>query len=257
MDYQDTPSFYNNEEYFNNYLGCTSYYTALQNVVSKIIGFVEPKNVLEMGSALGTTTNLLAEQYTNVNFTGIDIRRDIVEEAIQLSKGRSNVHFLTADMCEYAKRNLYDYDLIFLLYSFHHILDPLENKEIFLEDCFKNMKANSYLLIAETFLPDGITVLKEDPSISKLFTYRSEEGYASTFWAALENISSDGISLAREVANVSRSEEWQAGLNVNIRKDEYLIEFSWLISQAEKHGFEVVIAEPVNSLMEKAILLRR
>ena len=36
MDYQDTPSFYNNQEFFSQYLGCTSYYIGLKNVVKKI-----------------------------------------------------------------------------------------------------------------------------------------------------------------------------------------------------------------------------
>ena len=94
MDYDKTPSFYNNEEFFNKYLGRTSYYLSLQRVVEKIISLTNSKTVLEFGSALGTTTIKMAETFPDVVFKGIDLRSDVVEKAEESAKDIKNVSFL-------------------------------------------------------------------------------------------------------------------------------------------------------------------
>lgn len=256
VDYQNTPSFYNNEDFFNQYLGCTSYYTGLQNVVKKIIKITNSKKVLELGSALGTTTLAMAKEYSNISFTGSDIRKDVVAKANEDAKKYDNVSFIQVDMCEYVTAStLSEYDLVFLLYSFHHILDPLDNKVEFLKNCYSNMKLGSYLLITETFLPEDIETIKESVGIEQLFEQRAIEGYASTFWATLNSM--DEFEIAKKVANVSFNEELEAGRLVNKRNEEYLVKFSWLVETAKACGFNVVIAEPVNSIMEKALLLQK
>lgn len=257
MDFYKTPSFYNNEDYFNKYLGKTSYYIGLQKVTDKIISLITPTKVLEMGSALGTTTSFLASKYPSITFVGTDIREDVVKQANSISTNTDNVSFFTANMCDLATKSLEEYDLIYLLYSFHHIIDPLENKIEFLKNCYKNMKTGSYLLITETFLPEEITSLKEDQAILNLFKYRSIEGYASTYWEALSGLDKNSLQFATEVAEFSKHEESIAGENVYHRIDEYLINFSWLVDEAKSCGFEIIIAEPVNSVMEKALLLRK
>lgn len=257
-DYKNTPSYYNNEEYFKKYLGCTSYYLSLQNVVTKVVGIINPQKVLELGSALGTTSLLLARRFDHISFVGVDMREDVVKKANECAVDCNNVRFITFDMCSYVETSyVSDYDLIFLLYSFHHIEDPLDKKIKFLKDCFNNMKNGSYLLITETFLPEDIVDLKHDQRIMDLFESRSNEGYASTFWVALETLTEEGINLARLVAEVSSREERKAGQLVNDRKDEYLVKLSWLIEIAKEIGFEIVISEPVNSIMEKVVLLRK
>lgn len=257
-DYKKTPSFYNNEAYFNKYLGCTSYYLSLQNVVTKIVNLIKPSVVLELGSALGTTSLMLARKYEHIHFVGADIREDVVKKANDSAADCSNLDFIACDMCSYAAtKNISDYDLIFLLYSFHHIVDPLDNKIRFLKDCFKNMKNGSYLLITETFIPEESIKLEQDQKIIDLFKIRSEEGYASTFWAALESLSEEGVDLAKSVAKISLSEESKAGELVNKREEEYLVKLSWLVERAKEIGFEIIISEPVNSIMEKAVLLKK
>ena len=256
MNYKNTPSFYNNVEFFNKYLGQTSYYNSLQNVVKKTIKITNPHRVLEFGSALGTTTLAMAKEYPNIVFLGSDIREDIIIKANNNAKTIANATFVQADMCEYvALPTLSEFDLIFLLYSFHHIIDPLDNKAEFLKNCYANMKIGSYLLITETFLPEDVEGLKENSQIEKLFEQRGIEGYASTFWNALNSLQE--VELAKEVANISLKEELEAGFLVNKRKDEYLVKFSWLVEIAKSCGFKVVIAEPVNSIMEKALLLQK
>lgn len=257
MDYEKTPSFYNSEEYFNKYLGQTSYYLGLQNVVDKMIELIRPKQVFELGSALGTTTIQMARKYRDVSFVGLDIRKDIIFQANDASKSMSNIYFIEGDMCEYVNNDLSENDLIYMLYSFHHIIDPEENKVRFLEKCYNNMKEGTFLLIAETFLPDCIKEQKEDKEILDLFKLRAQEGYASTFWASLNSLSSEGLQLSKRIAKTSFREESKAGELVYRREEEYLVTFQWLCEICSSVGFKIVLAEPVNNIMEKALLLKR
>ena len=119
------------------------------------------------------------------------------------------------------------------------------------------MKPGAFLFIVETFLPEEAESYEQDEAILKLWKQRSLEGYASTYWEALQEISPDGLDYAKLVASTSQKEEYDAGCHVFRREDEYLIKFSWLEKTARDCGFEVVLAEPVNCIEEKAILLRK
>lgn len=225
-------------------------------MVKKIIRLTNAHKVLELGSALGMTTLIVAKEYPNVVFCGSDIRADIVEQVNKEAYDYKNVSFMQANMCKHVTSSqLSEFDLFFLLYSFHHILDPLDKKIEFLKNCYANMRDGSYLLITETFLPEDTETLKDSEQIRQLFEYRATEGYASTFWATLSSLNE--IEYAQTVANVSSKEELETGKLVNERNEEYLVKFSWLVSAAEACGFKVVIAEPVNSIMEKALLLQK
>lgn len=257
MDYENTPSFYNNEEFFNKYLGRTSYYLGLQSVVLKLIRLTGSKNVLEFGSALGTTTIRMAKEFPDVSFEGVDLRTDIVDLANEAAKDIANVSFFAGDMSDTSNYSLERFDLIYLLYSFHHIEDPLEKKVEFLKSCYESMRSGAYMLIVETFLPESAKDLKDDDEILRLWKQRSLEGYASTYWEALESISDEGLELAKLVASTSQKEEYEAGYHVFKRNEEYLIKLSWLEETAKECGFEIVLSEPVNCIEEKAILLRK
>ena len=256
-NYIETPSFYNNEEYFKKYLGQTSYYTNLQSIVKKIVSLIKPDNVLELGAALGTTSIQLAKEYPNVSFVGTDLREDVVVLAKEASSNIENLSFFSEDMCKTVKKSLEKYDLIFLLYSFHHIEDPINKKEYFLKDCFKNMKEGSYLFILETFFPEELNSEKEEQAILDLWKIRAKEGYASTYWAALQRLNENGLAFAKEVALTSKKEEIEAGNHVYDRQEEYLVKFSWLNDKAKETGFQALIAEPVNCLCESALLLKK
>ncbi len=256
-DYTLTPSFFTNAEYFNKYLGQTSYYRNLQKIVAKMIALTDSRNMLEMGCALCSTLFSMADLYPDRRFTGIDIREVILDEAKKNIDYRRHIQLEHAEMCTYAQNDLTKYDLIYMLYAFHHIPDPLENKQRFMQNCYKNMKPGAYLLIMETFLPEDSKMLREDPAISELFRHRAKEGYASTFWEALETIDEKGIRAAKDVAEVSMSDEAKAGENVFRRQDEFLVKFSWLLELSRQCGFKTMLAEPVNSICENALLLRR
>ncbi len=254
-DFTKTPSYFNNKETFEKYLGQTSYYLALQDAVGKIIGIIKPSKVLELGSATGATTIKMANLFKNVKFVGLDMRSDVTDIAVKEAKGKkiSNVDFATADMCEAVKAEL-DADLIYMLYSYHHILDPLEKKITFLQDAFAHMKKKSYLCVAETFIPETAADLFDSEEIIKLWEVRKDEGAASTFWKALTSFGDNDLALTRQVAAYSRENEFFAGKLVAKRRDEYLVKRSWLADIGIKIGFKIVINEPVNALGDGVVL---
>lgn len=254
MKYDYTPSFYNDEEFFNEYLGHTSYYLKLQDITKKLISICQPHYVLELGSALGTTVAMLAQSFSTIQFAGVDIREDVIRESESKYHSINNLKFECADMCQFIDKQAMKFDFIFLLYAFHHITDPLLNKEDFLKKCYNSMKPGSYLFITETFLPSEDD---EWSDVATLFKARALEGYASTYWESLRSLEGNDIKLASRIASTSLEEETTAGQLVANRDSEYLVEFNWLIELCKKIGFHIVIAEPVNCINEKAILLMR
>lgn len=257
-DYKDTPSFFNNSEVLKKYLGDTSYYTALRYAVKKIVKLTKPKRVVELGSATGATTLLLAKSFKKIQFYGSDIRDDVAEIAEQEAKRQKikNASFGVDDMCAYARKAI-DADLVFLLYSFHHILDPIKLKEEFLSDMYCNMKQGAYLCIAETFIPEEAENLEDADTILRLWKTRAQEGGASTFWHSLSGLSDKKINLALERAEYCSHNEALAGELVAQRKDEYLMKRSWVAECGEQQGFEIIINQPVNALGDGVVLLRR
>lgn len=254
-DFNKTPSYFNNTEAFEKYLGQTSYYLALQNAVEKIISISGAKKILELGSATGATTIKMAQRFPDATFCGIDMREDVVKIAYNEAVRReiNNITFETEDMYAFTQ-NALDYNLIYLLYSFHHILDPIENKISFLANTYKNMRPGSYLCIAETFIPEYATSLTDKNAILKLWNQRKDEGGVSTFWKALTSLGPSELQFASQVAEYSSKNEYFAGELVALRQDEYLIKRSWLSHEGEKAGFKIVLNQPVNALGDAVVL---
>ena len=130
--YEKTPSFYNDELFFTKYLGCTSYYKSLQKVVDICVKYCDAKKVLDLGCALGTTAKYIARRHPNIEVFGIDNRHDVVRKANNENMYNNecrydNLRFATMDMTEFVKipKEMWKYDFIYMLYSFHHIVDPV------------------------------------------------------------------------------------------------------------------------------------
>lgn len=256
-EYAHTPSFYNNEDTFKKYLGQTSYYQKLQNSVVDIVSHIDPDRITELGSGTGETTIRLAHEFPSAEILGIDNRESVTEisrenlEDLDLS----NLTFATADMREYVQCSLPE--MVVMLYSFHHIPDPLEQKVDFLEDCYETLPDGGYICIAETFLTTDSRSELADREIRSTWADRGLEGYASTFWAALDGLSQSDIENAQDVGEFSRQHEREAGENVRMRDEEYLITMDWVVEHAQRVGFEVVLSEPVNSLGDGIVLLQK
>jgi SAM-dependent methyltransferase len=258
-EYEDTPSFYTSEETFEKYLGQTSHYLALQDAITDLVAALDPDRVLEMGSGTGKTTIRLAEKYPTTEVRGIDNRESVIEQSRRAAAERdcSNVTFETAEMVEYVNTADSLPELVVLLHSFHHISDPLQQKIDFLESCYATIPDGGTICIGEAFLQTDARGPAADRAARRQWADRGLESYASTFWSALGGLSASDIEHAQEVGRFSREHELEAGENVRTRDEEYLISQEWLVEHARDVGFEVVLAEPVNSLGDGIVLLRK
>lgn len=256
-EYDGTPSFYNNEDAFEKYLGQTSYYLSLQNRVVEIVSHVAPDRITELGSGTGETTIRLADEFPSAEILGIDNRESVTELSHDTLKelDLSNLTFETADMREHVQASLPE--MVVMLYSFHHIPDPLQKKIEFLEACYETLPDGGYICIAETFLKTDARGELADREIRSTWADRGLEGYASTFWSALDGLNQSDIEHAQEVGEFSRQHEREAGENVRMRDEEYLISRDWVVENAQDVGFEVMLSEPVNSLGDGIVLLQK
>lgn len=255
-DFDKTPSYFNTEEAFEKYLGMTSYYLGLQKCTEKLIRLASPKSVAELGSATGATCIRLAKRFSDVRFVGIDMRADVVAIANSLKENLSNLSFVVGDMTQFVKQPIEE-DFLLMLYSYHHIIDPLANKMDFLADAYHNMKKGAYLCIAETFIPDSASGLSDKDAILRLWSTRKDEGFASTFWNALNALDTDSIIKTQAIAEYCGENEYLAGKLVAERNDEFLIQPAWLIEKGKLAGFNVILNQAINSIEDRIILFRK
>lgn len=259
-EYDSTPSFYNTEDTFEKYLGQTSYYRGLQDAVRKLSEQIDPDGIVEMGSGTGETAFMLAETCPDSEIIGIDNRETVIElsrkRLAEAGSETPNLRFEVADMREYVT-NADLPDLLVFLYSFHHIPDPLERKAEFLEDCFQQLQDGGFICIAEAFLTFAHRSERADRMVRRTWANRGLEGYASTFWSALDGVDEESIEHAQDVGEFSRNHEIEAGENVLHRDEEYLVTMEWLTETADDIGFEVVLAEPRNAFGDGVVLLQK
>lgn len=256
-NYDNTPSFYNSQEVFEKYLAQTSYYKGLQNNVIKLCKLSESKKILELGSATGATSFAIAKAIPDATVIGIDMRSDIIAVANGLKEKNkvNNVNFITDDFCTYS--NYFDCDFIVMLYSFHHIVDPEENKWSFLRKVFTDVKEGTYLCIAETFLPCEPDEDEFELKTKGLWELRVKEGNATTFWESLSGITTDDVRFATDIGAFCGDYEGIAGNEVLERQTEFLLTAAKLCVEAKKAGWEVVINKPCNAVGEAIVLLRK
>ena len=100
MKFNKTPSFYNSEEVFLEYLAKTSYYICLQNAVSRIVTLCKPESILELGSGTGETAVHLAKENNKSSITAVDMRKEMIdiENIISTKEHVDNIDFVQSDM---------------------------------------------------------------------------------------------------------------------------------------------------------------
>ena len=253
--YDLTPSFFKTQEMFEKYLGQTSYYNVLQNDILKLCSFINPKIILELGSATGSTSMLLARNNPQSKIIGIDMRQDVVNVANILSRESNiqNVSFKKSDFLEYSGYS--EVDFIVMLYSFHHIPDPIVEKEKFLYKLKSETDKGTYLCIGETFLPKRYSDMNKD-EILEFWNLRAEEGRASTFWSSLNGLEKESVLKSTDIADFCAKHESIAGIEVAKRETEFLVTSKELIEMSKHIGWETIISFPCNTIGEEIVLLK-
>ena len=132
-NYDYTPSFYRNEETFQKYLGQTSYYHALQTAVLQLADYIKPSSIAELGCGTGATACALAAAHPQSSVMSLDFRSEMIELCRREAEksALTNITLYTSDMANFFSDHPSP-DLTVMLYSFHHLIDPEENKINFL-----------------------------------------------------------------------------------------------------------------------------
>ena len=259
---KSTTSFYSTEQEFKKYLGHTSYYTELQK---NLLALLSPKAkiVIDLGCGIGSTAIQIAKKCNQGIVHATDIRQEILELGKKIAKREhiSNIEFDKADMNNlgnYLADNNLRPDIITALYAFHHIADPLENKQRVVNEIYENMKKGGWIIIGDVYLELDCSNAGYASRVKKQYDMRCEEAYNSVFWAVVRERSNAGkdvkkvIDYAHEVAEYSRASELNAMKGVLNRSKavvpEYLITMPQLRQIFEKAGFRIIVFQPINSI---------
>ncbi len=257
-DYQGTPSFYNSQEVFERFLAGTSYYLGLQNAVSRLVSLIKPKNMLELGFGTGATACRLASEHPDIGIDAIDARANMIPTGEEQARLRQldNVRFTQGDLLDYVDENKHLPDLVYMLYVFHHIPDPSEKKIEFLKTCKDKLPEGGYLCIADVFIPETPNKTELEARLLQNWSMRIMEAYSSVFWTALDDVNPESVARAQQAGRYSMKQEQEAGDLVIRRDKEYMVSTAWLVEEAGKIGFSVIVNEPVNTVGDSVVLLR-
>ncbi len=167
-----------------------------------------------------------------------------------------NVRFTQGDLLDYVDENKHLPDLVYMLYVFHHIPDPSEKKIEFLKTCKDKLPEGGYLCIADVFIPETPNKTELEARLLQNWSMRIMEAYSSVFWTALDDVNPESVARAQQAGRYSMKQEQEAGDLVIRRDKEYMVSTAWLVEEAGKIGFSVIVNEPVNTVGDSVVLLR-
>jgi len=261
-------SFYSTEEEFRQYLMRASYYTILQKSLVSLVPS-DSKVILDLGTGTGSTAMRVARKCRQGIVHATDIRQEILQLAEDIAKREDipNIHFAQADMDrlgEYLQASKLQPDLMTALYSFHHVADPLENKQRVVNEMYAGLKKGGKVIIAGLY----VELDPKDPgyaaAIEQQYLMRCEEAYISVFWAVLREMLDAGKSLedtlnrASQVAEYSKTSELNAMRGAISRAKaevpEYLVTRQQMRQIFENAGFRILLFKPINDIGEAVLL---
>ena len=242
-----------NEEIGDNYLTSTSYYKAAHAAISKCIGIIKPKHVLDFGCSMGVSLMMLAEEYPHIEFSGLEEDNGLAFIANNVASNYRNIDRI------YFDKNVIDFandhelfDFTYMLYKFRHIGTTIEDKFKFLEDFYDIMKPGSYLCVVDTLI-DGY----DDDYIDQLYMYRAHEVYASTLLSSLSSFDSAEVDEHKSFAVKVAYKELDTGKNIKEQQHDILFSKHLFTTRAKKIGFNVLFVEWVTGLGDYIILLQK
>lgn len=243
-----------NEEVWDNYLTSTSYYKAAHAAISKCIDIVKPKHVLDCGCSIGVSLMMLAEEYPNIEFAGLEENNNLAFIAGNVAANYRNIDRIYIDRC--VVNFIMDYgglfDFTYMLYQFRHIGETTKDKFKFLEEFYEAMKPGSYLCVVDTLI-DGYG----DDYIDQLYMYRAHEVYASTLLSSLSSFDSEKVDGYKAYAAKAAYKELDIGKNIKEQQHDMLFSKHLFTTRAKKIGFNVLFVEWVTGLGDYIILLQK
>ena len=243
---------FNNDEEFKLLVGDSQSYKTMQNIISKLVGFVKPNYMIEFGSGSGATSIRLAKENPRTSVVAVDIREKLINQSLQKNKYR-NVTFVYGDLTKLDNFNLKNCNLVLLMYSFKYIQDPESHKYNFLSELYKKMQKGAYIIIGDNFINDKATKENIRDQFKNIYYNSSKDAY----WNYLSGLSDEQVQAAEDLQNQTREKTFeQAELAVK-RDGMYPVSREWMLDTAIKIGFKVVLGERTNNLNDMVFVLQK
>lgn len=243
-----------NEEIGDKYMTSTSCYKAAHAAISKCIGIIKPKHVLDCGCSMGVSLMMLAEEYPNIEFTGLEERNDLAFIASNVAASYRNIDriYTNVNVIDIIKDYGELFDFTYMLYQFRHIGATIEDKFKFLEDFYDAMKPGSYLCIADTLID-----CYDDDYINRLYRVRADEVYASVLLSNLSSFDKVKVDEYKILAANAAYKELEVGKNIKEQNDGTLISKYLLTTETKRIGYNILLVERVNGLGDYVIVLQK
>jgi hypothetical protein len=255
-----------NEKKVARYIAHATVYACLQNNLIRLIKLIDPKYILELGFGGNSHTAIkVAKEFPKAQLTVVNDSTEMIEQGKTFANEAtlSNIEFISQDVMAYINKGLQGFNLVYLLYNFHHIADKVtckkREKVDFLNACYENMSVSSFLCVADDFLPEicDESRLLVDKSLEKLYEQRATESKMSTFWGVLQGVELKDVHEATGAADDSFQLEKMSFLRIKEKQGEYLVKKSWLVDAANSEGFAVIIDKDVNSIGDAILLFKK
>ncbi len=261
-----TPSFYSSEHEWAEFLALAPNYCLLQAGLLKALP-AGAKNVLDLGSATGDTAFKIAGALKKAKILATDSRSEVLAAAktIALRKNAGNVSFQALDFeragefLQAKKRKGIEFDVVTMLYSFHHLQDPLQNKKKFAKALFQNLPKGARVIIADVCVREKFGSKNYAESARAQWLERWNYVFKGVYAALLARLRSSGIKeidakvLAHKAAQKAADLEAEAGKLVEERRHEYPVTKEELLKIFEGAGFKVKLKQ-VNEFGEVVML---
>lgn len=243
-----------NEEVRDKYLTSTYCYKAVHAAISKCIGIIKPKHVLDCGCSMGVSLMMLAEEYPHIEFSGLEEDNRLSFIAGNVASNYRNIDriYIDKNAIDFIKDYCESFDFTYMLYKFRHIGTTIEDKFKFLEDFYNAMKPGSYLCIADTLID-----CYDDDYINRLYRVRADEVYASVLLSSLSSFDKVKVDECKIHAAYAAYKELKIGKSVNEQCDDVLISKYLLIAEAKQIGYNILLSERVNGIGDYIILLQK
>ena len=248
---------FNSEEEFNNVLGLTSYYQAMQDYISKLVKGLKPDYLLEFGCGSGETIIRLAKENPQASLVGVDIRENILNFAGEKKEIRKikNLTLVLGDLNLLDNYNLKNVDIVLLVYSFAYINDPVEEKIKFLKNLYSKMHSGSYLVIGDWFLNDAKS--NDEDGIKQVYNNRILEGERSIYWNFLNEKEVFNVENAEENAKKYSKHHKRMLKQILLRDGVYPVSKQWLIDVVVQTGYRLLLENFINNDNDAIVVFKK
>ncbi len=243
---------FNNDEEFKLLIGDSQSYKTMQDVISKLVGFVKPNYMIEFGSGSGATSIRLAKENPRTSVVAVDVREKLIEQSLKQNKYR-NVTFVHGDLTKLNNFNLKNCNLILLMYSFKYIEDPNTNKFNFLKELYEKMQKGAYIIIGDTFIDTKASKENVKNQFENIYYNSSKDAY----WNCLSGLSDEQVKYALNLQNATREKTKKQVEYAVARDGIYPVSRDWMFDNVKKIGFKIVIGERTNNLNDTVFVLQK